>query len=149
MEENMINEAFEYTPDAGEAEAAEDTAPIDEGGEAPDGTDDATVEVAGETEVEGDAVGGQSAADNSRFAAARRAAEAERDKAIAERDKAISDAKQAQNDLIASMGLVDPYTGKAVTTREEFDAYKTASAEAHKKSFMQKNGSESPTDPSR
>lgn len=148
MNENAINEVFDFDPQTAETadqSAGDGTAEVDAGFS--EGEADVTDGASGAGALDGDSTqegvsseGGQSPEENKRYAAARRAAEAERDKAYAERDKVLADAKKAQDDLVASMGLIDPYTGKAVTTKEQFDAYKQASAEAHKKSFMQKNG---------
>ena len=73
---------------------------------------------------------------NSQFAAARRQAEAERDRAIAA-EKARADAQI--KDVISSLNIVSPYTGKLITTPEEYAAYKNAKAADFKKGFMEKN----------
>lgn len=147
MNENEINELFDYTPEADTDPADGDPADGDtadgesategEGGEAD--TDPADGDTADGDPDDGDPAEGKEAANdaNSRYAAARRKAEAERDKAIAEERAKF---EREKNELIASMGLVNPYTGKAVTTADELKEYQSASAEAHKKAFMEKNG---------
>ena len=158
MDENMINEAFGYTPEAdtgsdagtvnvnGDERAAEDVSPYEDGANG-DGSDD-TAEAAGDSASASDTsddpetnggqldTDGQSAEENARYAAIRRKSEAERDKAIA---AAKADAQSYVNDAIASLGIVSPFTGKLVTTKEELEAYKNARAEDFKKTFKEKN----------
>ena len=143
MNEETINEAFEYTPDTADSADAGDTAETvdtpDADGAEDIGTDDGAEAGDGDNNATKGGEGGevQTADENARYAAARRQAEAERDKAISEANRRH---EAEQRELITSLGLVNPYTGKPVTTKEELTAYKTASAEAHKKSFMEKNG---------
>lgn len=56
---------------------------------------------------------------NAAFAEIRRKAEADA------RAKAQADAQRIIDQTIADMGMRDPYTGKAITTKAEYDAYKT------------------------
>ena len=56
---------------------------------------------------------------NAAFAEIRRKAEADA------RAKAQADAQRIIDRTIADMGMRDPYTGKAITTKAEYDAYKT------------------------
>lgn len=74
---------------------------------------------------------------NAKYAAARRKAEAERDAAVA---KAKADADAYISDVVKSLGIIDPTTGKPVTTKDEFERMKTARLEMQKKDFMQKAG---------
>lgn len=74
-----------------------------------------TAAEAGEKETEPAA---QSADENAKYAAARRKAERERDLAI---DAAIKD-----------LGLTDSYTGKPITTKAEYDAFKAREAKDKK-----------------
>ncbi len=67
----------------------------------------------------------QSAEENSRFAAARRKAEQERDAAVAQ---ARAQAQRSLDDAIRALGLDDPYTGRPITTKAEYDAWKQAEA---------------------
>lgn len=63
--------------------------------------------------------------DNSRFAAARRKAEAERDAAVNKaRTEAQTQADEYINGVIAGLGMVNPYTKKPITNKAEYDAYK-------------------------
>lgn len=62
----------------------------------------------------------QSAEENARFAAARRKAEGERDAAIV---KAQEDAQKAIDDMVKSLRIKDPYTGKFLETKKEYDTY--------------------------
>ena len=148
MDENMINEALEYTPPAEtgtddgadtnadvSADANTDDLDTDAGAEGTD-TDTADDGSVGEGTSDAD-TDTQSPRENARYAAIRRKSEAERDKAVAE---AKAQAQQYVNDAIASLGIVSPFTGKLVTTKEELDAYKNARAEDFKKSFKEKNG---------
>ena len=56
------------------------------------------------------------------FAAARRKAEAERDAAVA---KAREDARKAVDEAFASSGMTNPYTGKLIASKAEYDEYRT------------------------
>ena len=154
MGENEIYEAFGITPETNDntttGEGA-DKAAVDADGGASSTTDDGTDtsaadneespigegnDSAGETEgTVNDSV--QTPEENAKFAAIRRQAEAERDRAIAE-ERAKSDAYV--KNAIASLGIVSPYTGKPVTTPEEYEAYKNARAEDFKKNFKERNG---------
>lgn len=60
--------------------------------------------------------------DNAKYAAARRKAEAERDAAIA---KAKADADASIEDMIKHLGLDDPYNGGKITTKAQYDAYRS------------------------
>ena len=82
-----------------------------------------TEESAGEKET---APAEQSAEENAKFAAARRKAEQERDAGIAQAQKA---AQRSLDEAIASMGQTNPYTGKAITTKAEWDAWKAQEAQ--------------------
>ena len=63
--------------------------------------------------------------DNSRFAAARRKAEAERDAAVNKaRTEAQTQADEYINGVIAGLGMMNPYTKKPITNKAEYDAYK-------------------------
>ena len=68
---------------------------------------------------------GQSAEENSRYAAARRKAEAERDLAVQKaREEVRVEMQKKLDDSIASLGLQNPYTKKPITTQAELDEYK-------------------------
>ena len=153
MGENEIYEAFGYTPEANTDTTTTDTvadttdAVADSDTASKNADNGADTKNGGNTEGETPSAGesSETAADdaaqtpieNARFAAARRQAEAERDRAIAdERAKSEAYVKEA----IASLGIISPFTGKPVTTPEEFEAYKNARAEDFKKNFKEKNG---------
>ena len=81
------------------------------------------------TEEEADASvsdGKQSAAENAAYAAARRKAEAQRDLAV---ESAKADAAKEMDSLIKSLGLRDS-SGKAITTKAEYDADQAARRQA-------------------
>ena len=150
MGENEIYEALGYTPEATETNSG-DSAAADTSDGAVDTaadngapqTDDGNTAASDTTSPDAD--GGSNASDGTaaqtpeeraKFAAIRRHAEAERDRAIAD-EKAKSEAYV--KNAIASLGIVSPFTGKPVTTPEEFEAYKNARAEDFKKNFMEQN----------
>lgn len=74
---------------------------------------------------------------NARYAAARRKAEAERDAAV---QRAKAEADGLLKDVLAASGLADPFTGKAITTREEFEQYKKGRADEKRRSIQRKAG---------
>ena len=63
----------------------------------------------------------QSDEENAKYAAARRNAEAERDAAIREAKEA---AQKEIDEAFRTSGFINPYTGKPVQNKAEFDAYK-------------------------
>ena len=63
----------------------------------------------------------QSPEENAKFAAARRKAEQERDAAIAQ---ARQQAQRSLDEAIAAMGQTNPYTGRPIQTKAEWDAWK-------------------------
>lgn len=79
----------------------------------------------------------QSKEENSKFAAARRKAELERDKAIAD---ANAQAQKTIDDAFKSMGLMNPYTQKPITSKAEYDEYKKRFDEERKNSILNKTG---------
>ena len=88
-----------------------------------------------ETDVEEDK--GQDKDENARFAAARRKAEAERDAAIAQ---AKMDAQRQIDEAFAQSGIQNPYTGKAITSKKEFDEYRKQFEEERKNKLLRKSG---------
>lgn len=110
-----------------ETATTEDSTPTEEtseGAEEQEITDPADDTDTSETDTdEGEPV--QSAAENSRYAAARRKAEAERDAAVAKaKEEAAKETQKAIDGVFADMGLYDPYNKKPITTKAEYDAYK-------------------------
>jgi len=76
-----------------------------------------TEEPAGEKEI---APAKQSAEENSKYAAARRKAEQERDAAIAQ---ARAEAQRSIDDSIRALNIENPYTGRTIQSKAEYDAY--------------------------
>lgn len=79
----------------------------------------------------------QSAEENARFAAARRKAEAERDAAVT---KAQADAQKAIDDMVKSLRITDPYTGKLLETKAEYDAYNSRQEEQRRERIRKRSG---------
>lgn len=78
---------------------------------------------------------------NAQFAAARRKAEAERDRAVAQaRQEAKEEAQRTIDQFFATSGLMNPYTKQPITTKAEYDAYRTQYDAEQKASMMQKTG---------
>lgn len=79
----------------------------------------------------------QSKAERARFAAARRKAEAERDAAV----KAAREEAQRQIDAaVSSLGIENPYTGKPVRTKEEYDQYVAAVQTERRNQLLKRSG---------
>ena len=69
--------------------------------------------------------GAQSPEENSRYAAARRKAEAERDLAVQKaREEVRVEMQKKLDESIAALGLQNPYTKQPITTQAELDEYK-------------------------
>lgn len=127
------------TIDGGDASASDES--VGENGDGDDGVTD-TEGSAESSNSTGD-VGNkgtkpaQSAEDNSRYAAARREAERQRDDAIA-RERETH--RKAMEEVFAGLGLQDPYTGKPIRTKEDYEAFRKANDAQKKRSFMQEHG---------
>lgn len=80
---------------------------------------------------------GQDKEENSRFAAARRKAEAERDAAIAQ---AKEDAQRQIDEAFAQSGITNPYTGEAIKSKKEFDEYRERFEAERKSKLLRKSG---------
>lgn len=148
-----VREVAEPVSDAGEAQGAE--APeLAEPDEQPTENDAAPAEPAGEETTQetdggdaavtdtGDKDGRtQSLQERSRFAAARRKAEAERDAAIkAAREEAQAEARRIIDEAFRNSGLTNPYTETPITSKAEYDEYR-ARFEAEKKArILKKSG---------
>ena len=78
---------------------------------------------------------GQSAEENSRYAAARRKAERDAEKRIEQMRQEMLDEESAR---IAALGIVDPYTGETVDSMEGFQRYTESLAEERRNSLMEK-----------
>lgn len=81
----------------------------------------------------------QSAEENAKYAAARRAAEKERDDALAKM-KAEHDAEldARLSEAISALGLENPYSGKKIRTRAELEAYQKQHAEETQKQMQER-----------
>ena len=70
----------------------------------------------------------QSRKEDAKYAAARRAAEAERDAAIAKaKADAETEAKRVIDQSIEALGQINPFTGQLIRTKAEYDVYITDS----------------------
>lgn len=128
---------FDFDGGAESAEEQEFTEPVDqEESETSEEVNNSTEGVE-EQEVTEPAEEKQSAEDNAKFAAARRKAEKERDDAIA---KMKEDHEKEMDSVIASLGLENPYTGKAITTRAEMEAYQKQHAEEQLSDMRERTG---------
>ena len=74
---------------------------------------------------------------NAAYAAARRKAEAERDAAIR---KAQEEAQRTIDEAFKSSGLKNPFTGKPISSKAEFDAYMQQAGDARKSQLMEQAG---------
>ena len=67
----------------------------------------------------------QSSEENSKYAAARRRAQAQRDQAIEQIKRETQEELTRQLDAIfEDCGLIDPYTGSPITSKAQFESYK-------------------------
>ena len=108
--------------------------------------DQASEEDAGGEQPEGNTeTGSEGAQDanarNAQFAAARRKAEAERDAAIAKaREDARAEAQRFIDEAFASSGMTNPYTKKPITSKAEYDEYRTRLEADRKARLLKKSG---------
>lgn len=134
------NEPETAEPAAGQ-ESTEENAQEESDARDPEKTQEGPAEdaqEAGENEPEvAEPAKAQGKEKNARYAAARRKAEAERDAAV---QKARDEADGLLKDVLAASGLTDPFTGKAVTTREEFEQYRKSQANEKRRSIQRKAG---------
>lgn len=78
---------------------------------------------------------------NAQFAAARRKAEAERDAAIAKaRQDAQDEAQRTIDEAFRNSGLTNPYTKKPITSKAEYDEYRTRLEADRKARLLKKSG---------
>ncbi len=75
--------------------------------------------------------------DDAAITAARRQAEQERDAAV---QAVRAESQKALDDFVAAMGIKNPYTGQAIKTKAEYDAYQKLHADKQRDQFMQANG---------
>ena len=126
-------EAAEETGAAEDAEsidAAEDDEP-DEG--------DPSEEEDGEDDAGADKRPKQSKKENARFAAERRKAELREAVEKARREEQEK-ARSAMDAMVAGMNLKNPYTGAAVTTKAEFDAWQQRTRQEQRAAVQEKTG---------
>ena len=85
----------------------------------------------------------QSREERARFAALRRKAEMNAAVARARqegRQQAEEAARRTIDEAFRASGMMNPYTQKPITTREEFDAYRTRYKEERRRAFLEKSG---------
>lgn len=82
----------------------------------------------------------QTPEENARYAAARRQAEAQRDRARNELAEERERSKRLLDESIASLGIINPYTGAAITDKASLDAYNNQRASEAKTQFMTSQG---------
>lgn len=122
---------------------ANEPAPAQQDTGAEDSTDAGAVaeNTAGENEAEVAEQPGadkqQSPEENAKFAAARRKAEQERDAAIAQ---ARQQAQRSLDEAIAAMGQTNPYTGRPITTKAEWDQWKAQEAQERTREVAESAG---------
>lgn len=126
---------------ANEQEPAE-PAVVEQQEETTEGAEDGG-QSAGEDSPEGQADGQkqQTPEQNAQFAAARRKAEAERDAAIAKaRQDAQAEAQRTIDEAFRNSGLSNPYTKKPITSKVEYDEYRTRLEADRKARLLKKSG---------
>lgn len=107
-------------------------------------------EVAEPQEIEGNAEGAnvqdiaepvkpeaQGADDNARFAAARRKAEAEKN---AEIERVRAEAQAEINAVYRGLGMMNPYTGKLIETKDDYEAYLDAQGAEQRRQTIEQYG---------
>lgn len=125
MGETDYGALFGVELDTGGGEDAADEVTEDTADENAEGENEQEVTDPDESEGGDNAGVGQSSDENSKYAAARRKAEAERDAAVKKaQDDAKAEADKYIDGVIASIGMVNPYTKQPITNRAEYDAYK-------------------------
>lgn len=110
--------------DYGSVFGVEATDGVNESAPAEQTTAEATTaeDAAGEKETE---PAKQSAEENAKYAAARRKAEQERDAAIAQ---ARAEAQRSIDESIRALNIENPYTGRTIQSKAEYDAYQRQQA---------------------
>lgn len=133
---------------AGEAqgeEAQEPAAPaVEEEVKEQGGTDNTPAAETNVSETSESVAGGQAQQtpeERAKFAAARRKAEAERDAAIEQaRKDAQAEAQRVINEAFANSGLTNPYTKQPITSKAEYDEYRTRYDAEQKNRILKKSG---------
>jgi len=116
------------TESAGNAEKSTD---------APEETGTEPEEAGDSTEEEEKPSGKQTKEENARYAAIRRKAEQERDAAIAQ---VRAEAQKQIDDVFKQSGMVNPYTKQPITSKAEYDEYRTKYDEEQKSRILRKSG---------
>lgn len=115
------------------------------GGDSPEGQADGQKHPQGarriRNEAEPQTAAQQTPEQNAKFAAARRKAEAERDAAIAKaRQDAQAEAQRTIDEAFRNSGLSNPYTKKPITSKAEYDEYRTRLEADRKARLLKKSG---------
>ncbi len=100
-------------------------------------TDTTDVETVTDGEDDDDEGQAQSPEENAKYAAARRRAEKERDLAIEENRK---NTEKYLDSAVRALNINNPFTGKVIETKAEYDEYMSKISENEKQEFMRKNG---------
>lgn len=96
---------------------------------------------ANQTEEKTEAAEEQKTQRNAEFAAARRKAEAERDAAVQQaKQDAAAEAEKLIGEVFKATGMMNPYTGKPITNREEFAEYQKRFASERRDNILKKTG---------
>ena len=126
---------------ANEQEPAE-PAVVEQQEETTEGAEDGGQSAGGDSpEGQADGQKQQTPEQNAQFAAARRKAEAERDAAIAKaRQDAQAEAQRTIDEAFRNSGLSNPYTKKPITSKAEYDEYRTRLEADRKARLLKKSG---------
>lgn len=126
---------------ANEQEPAE-PAVVEQQEETTEGAEDGGKSAGGDSpEGQADGQKQQTPEQNAQFAAARRKAEAERDAAIAKaRQDAQAEAQRTIDEAFRNSGLSNPYTKKPITSKAEYDEYRTRLEADRKARLLKKSG---------
>lgn len=139
--EQEIAAPAEATEDEAEGVEEQEIAAPAEVDEVNDADEEDSDTDSGTDTAEGEEDSKQSKAERAKYAAARRKAEAERDAAVkAAREEAIRDAQRAMDDMVSSLGMKDPFTGKPIKTKAELDAYRAAESADRREKILKRAG---------
>lgn len=112
-----------------------------QGGNEQEPAEPAEIEEPGAAESEDAGKPEQSPEERAKYAAARRKAEAERDAAVQKaREEAQAEARRFIDEAFKNSGMTNPYTQKPITTKEEYEAYRTRFEAEQKAGLMKKTG---------
>lgn len=148
MGDNVDYNALFGVEAAGESAGENDQQPA-EADESNEAEAEETAEAESEEETAGEdgkettagAEKSQSAEENSKYAAARRKAEAERDLAVQKaREETRTQMQEELNETIKALGMVDPYTKTPIVDKAGLDAYRQRFEIEKKARFAKKAG---------